>query len=330
MSNDIIIEKLSKVIELMKIEMNLIHDTTTKTANMYKIDALEKNLKYIKNMKTIIKSADDVNTIKGFGKGTISRIEEILKTNNLREISYLKDKLKKLYNLHKLVEELSSVIGIGSITAHQLIREHNIKSLQDFKTRVKNGSIDVNDKIKLGLQYQGKYEKTIERRYITRIHDEIKKHLTIFSIICGSYRRGAEKSHDIDLLLCDKKLITQDDVKDSDKLYRVVKKLKEHKIVTDDITSENVKSKYMGFTTYKGKKYRLDIRLIPKESLYTAIVYFTGSYEHNIKMRNKAKKMAYKLSEYGLFNVIGKMLPIKSEEHLFEVLQMTYKEPWER
>ena len=325
-----IIDKLSQVIELMKIEANLIYENDDRTSNMYRIDALEKNLRYIKTMKIEIKSENDVKTIKGFGKGTVSRINEILSTGTLREITWLKAKLKKLYKTHKLVEELTTVIGIGSITALNLINTYKFKSLRELKEKVINGTIQVNDKIKLGLAYEGHFEKTIKRKYITKIYNEIKKHISIYSIVCGSYRRGKEISHDIDILLCDDRLQTLNDVKESNRLFKTIKKLKKEKIITDDITSDQVKTKYMGFATYKGKKYRIDIRLIPKESLYTAIVYFTGSYEHNIKMRNKAKKLAYKLSEYGIFNVMGKMVTINSEQEVFSALKMKYIEPYER
>lgn len=325
-----IIDKLSKVIELMKIEINLIYETDDKTSNMYRIDALEKNLNYIKTMKNEITDTKTINAIKGFGKGTINRVNEILDTGTLKEITWLKVKIKKLYKLHKLVEELTSVIGIGSITGLNLVKSYNIKSLQDLKQRVISNDIQVNDKIKLGLAFEGQFEKTIKRKYITKIYDNIKQHLSIYSLVCGSYRRGKPVSHDVDLLLCDPKLRTLDDVRNSTKLFRIIKKLKKENIITDDITSEHVKTKYMGFTTYKNKKYRIDIRLVPQESLYTAIVYFTGSFEHNIKMRNKAKKLAYKLSEYGIFNVMGKMVSIDSEQKVFQTLRMKYLEPWER
>lgn len=328
--NNNIIDKLSTVIELMKIEANLIYETDNKTSNMYRIDALEKNLKYIKNMKNEITNTKNINTIKGFGKGTIQRINEILNTGTLKEISWLKIKLKKLYKLHKLVEELTNVIGIGSITALNLIKSYDIKSLKDLKQRVITNDIQVNDKIKLGLAFEGQFEKIIKRKYITKMYENIKKHLSIYSLICGSYRRNKPVSHDVDLLLCDPKLKTLDDVKKSTKLFHIIKKLKKAKIITDDITSEHVKTKYMGFTTYKNKKYRIDIRLVPQESLYTAIVYFTGSFEHNIKMRNKAKKLAYKMNEYGIFNVMGKMVSIDSEQKVFQTLCIKYLEPWER
>lgn len=328
--NNLIVKKLQKLTELLKIEINLLFTSESKTSNMYRIDAIEKNAKYIKNMTKTIKSENDVKNIKGFGKGTISRIKEILDTGDLKELKILKYKLKNLYKKHQIVEKLCTVIGIGQIIGLQLVNLHNITSLEDFKARVKSGDIEVNDKIRLGLKYEGKFEKIIKRKYITNIYNNIKNYLSIESIVCGSYRRGKETSHDIDLLLCDKKLVTLDDVKNSTKLSKIIRKLKKNKIITDDITSENVKTKYMGFTTYKNKLYRIDIRLVPYESYYSSIVYFTGSYETNIRMRNKAKKLAYKLSEYGIFNVMGKKVPINSEQDVFRILRMPYLEPWER
>ena len=329
-SNKLIVNKFKELIELLKIEVSLIYDQENKTINEFRVDALERNCNYISKMSTPITSTNDIKNIKGFGKGTLSRVQEILDTGSLKEITNMKIKIKKMFKIHLLIEELCKVIGIGSITAIRLINSWNITSLKDFKKRVKNKQIKVNDKIALGLKYEGKYEKIIPRKYIDKIYSQIKKVLSINSIICGSYRRGYEKSHDIDLLLWDESLITQNDIRNSDKLRKCIIKLKKADIVTDDITSDQVKTKYMGFCTYKNKLYRLDVRLIAFESLFTAITYFTGSYETNIKMRNRAKKLALKLNEYGLFNVMGNRLSVDSEEHLFQRLRMKYLEPHER
>jgi DNA polymerase/3'-5' exonuclease PolX len=329
-SNKLIVNKFKELIELLKIEVNLIYDQENKTINEFRVDALERNCNYISKMPSKITNSNDVKNIKGFGKGTLARVQEILNTGSLKEITNMKRKIKKMFKIHLLVEELSNVIGIGSITAIKLINQWKITSLKEFKKRVKNKEIQVNDKIALGLKYEGKFEKTIPRKYIEKVYSKIKKSLSINSIVCGSFRRGYEKSHDIDLLLWDESLLTQNDVRKSDKLSKCIKKLKKSGIVTDDITSDKVKTKYMGFCTHKNKLYRLDVRLIAFESLYTAIAYFTGSYETNIKMRNRAKKLALKLSEYGLFNVMGNKLSVDSEEHLFQRLRMKYLEPHER
>jgi len=328
--NKTILQKFKELIKLLKIEVNLAYNKETKTVIEFRVDALERNYNYILKMNEQIVTVDSIKNIKGFGKGTLSRVQEILNTGTLVELKNMKSKIKKMYKIHLLVEELSKVIGIGSITAIRLIQKWKITSLKDFKNRVKNENLDVNDKIKLGLKYEGKFEKNMPRKIIDKVYMKIFNTLPVYSLVCGSYRRGVLVSHDIDLLLWTDKLITQDDVRQSDTLHKCIKKLKQANIVTNDITSDNVKTKYMGFCKYKNKLYRIDIRLISIESLYTAIAYFTGSYETNIKMRNRAKKLAYKLNEYGMFNVMDKRVPINSEEHLFQRLNMKYLEPYER
>ena len=100
--NNLIVKKLQKLTELLKIEINLLFTSESRTSNMYRIDAIEKNAKYIKNMTKTIKSENDVKNIKGFGKGTIARIKEILETGDLKELKYLKYKLKNLYKKHQI------------------------------------------------------------------------------------------------------------------------------------------------------------------------------------------------------------------------------------
>jgi DNA polymerase/3'-5' exonuclease PolX len=92
----------------------------------------------------------------------------------------------------------------------------------------------------------------------------------------------------------------------------------------------------MGFCKYNKKNYRIDIRLVPLESYFTALVYFTGSYQLNTMMRLSAKKLGYKLNEYGLFKInkqsglISEQIDITSEIELFNILGIDYLEPEQR
>jgi len=84
----------------------------------------------------------------------------------------------------------------------------------------------------------------------------------------------------------------------------------------------------MGFGKYKENPVRrIDIRFVPYESYFSALVYFTGSAELNKKMRVIAKSKKLKLSEYGLFKENGEMLPIKSERDIFDILNIEYLLP---
>eukprot|EP00658_Telonema_sp_P-2_P058551 TRINITY_DN47050_c0_g1_i1.p1 TRINITY_DN47050_c0_g1~~TRINITY_DN47050_c0_g1_i1.p1 ORF type:complete len:113 (+),score=35.79 TRINITY_DN47050_c0_g1_i1:152-490(+) len=75
----------------------------------------------------------------------------------------------------------------------------------------------------------------------------------------------------------------------------------------------------------------------------SAMLYFTGSDAHNIKMRQQAINMGLILCEYGLFKAVGasgdslqkmgagavkgEMIPTFSEEEIFQVLKMPYLKP---
>jgi len=94
------------------------------------------------------------------------------------------------------------------------------------------------------------------------------------------------------------------------------------------MTDKKIKTKYMGFSKLLDNKIRrIDIRFIPYDSYYSAILYFTGSGELNKKMRNIAKTKGYKLSEYGLFDKKGNMMKVNSERDIFKLLDMEYFPP---
>ena len=75
-------------------------------------------------------------------------------------------------------------------------------------------------------------------------------------------------------------------------------------------------------------KIQVDIRLVNLDSFGAALQYFTGSKEHNVKLRNVAISKGYKLSEYGLFNRGDlKLKEGKDEKKIYEILVNNYIEP---
>ncbi|MEJ2008125.1 MAG: hypothetical protein P8Z30_08225 [Acidobacteriota bacterium] len=61
---------------------------------------------------------------------------------------------------------------------------------------------------------------------------------------------------------------------------------------------------------------QVDIRLLEREKYGAALMYFTGSKEHNIALRERARKQGWKLSEYGLFEG-DKVLASRTEEEVY-------------
>lgn len=303
--NNNIIDVLKQYLEKIKSEKAII----------YKINAIANLIKIINIYPKEIKNGEELKDIKGVGKGSIEKINEILKTGTL---SYLNN---------NILSELTEVIGIGPSIANQLIQKYKIKSLDELIKKVIKGEIEVNDKIKLGLKYVGKFKGNIPRQHIDDVQDYLKQFNSNI-IICGSYRRGLDFSSDIDILLYNSQLLTMDDVKKSNMLNDYVKLLTKNKFIVDNITNNNV-TKYMGFAKWDNVIRRIDIRLIPYESIYTALVYFTGSYELNRIMRKKAKELGYKLNEYGLYKN-NELIHITSEKELFKKLGIKYLKPTER
>lgn len=308
--------------------------------------------KQIKNALNLIKkfpkkiTNDNINEfaeLPGIGKGTVNRIKEILKTGKLAELEGFEVTLdpKK-----KILEDLESIVGVGRTTALYFVKM-GITSVEDLKKKIDSKEIEVNDKILLGVKYYGKFMGNIPRDEITKVHKLIKKEIEkmnkeyklddeskyIFEI-CGSYRREKPTSGDIDVLVS--KIGTQMDKEEKvNHLDRLIKRLKKpiksndnQPLLVDDITDKYYETKYMGFAKYQYNPYRrIDIRFVAHDVYPSAMLYFTGSAELNLKMRKIAKRQKLKLSEYGLTKEDGTRLPITSEYDVFKILKIEYLPP---
>ena len=139
----------------------------------------------------------------------------------------------------------------------------------------------------------------------------------------GSYRRKKKDMGDIDILIKNE---------DNIELNKIIDKLKENYYIKEILA--NGKKKFMGICKIdKLPARRIDILLTNKEHYYYTLLYFTGSYEHNIKMRKKALELGYSLSEYGLKNIESDKYidnEIKSEKDIFKILNMEYVKPEDR
>src|SRR6202158_5276756 len=73
---------------------------------------------------------------------------------------------------------------------------------------------------------------------------------------------------------------------------------------------------------------QVDVRLLEKESFGAALLYFTGSKEHNVSLRGRANKMGYTLNEYALTTLKGgKVVARRTEEEIYSKLKLEYIEP---
>ena len=346
--NKKLVDEFERLIAFIKQEQDkAFAEKNVKEANrqLFRLKTLRLALSVLKKYheKITLQNYNDLSEISGIGKGTIKRVKEILEKGKLSELGNFKDTTK---DKKKALEDLESVIGIGRSKAIQLYEE-GIRSVKDLKKKHKQGKIELNDKILLGLKYYGVYQQNIPREEIDKIYKFIKKKVNQMNKhyeltdkyaycfqICGSYRRERPFSNDIDILLT--KFRTTPNSPETDKqLKRFVNRLKKpskfnnnQSFLVDDMTDKKIVTKYMGFCKYKDRPIRrIDIRYVPYTYYHSALLYFTGSADLNKKMRSIAIKKGYKLSEYGLFDKNEKRLPVKSERDIFKLLGLEYLDP---
>lgn len=321
--NSLIIEQFEKLVNQIKSDIDNSPSKEDKVKHGFRLKQIKHALSVIIKYPHKITQGKDLGSIKGIGPGTMMRIDEILKTGKLSEI--ISDK-KQEQNL-KAIEELEQIFGIGRVTAHDLVINQNITSIKKLKSKYEKGKIALPHQIVMGLKYHGVFEENIPRAEIDKINiflqeigNKIDKKLVV--TISGSYRRGKQSSSDIDVLLSHpQKNYTQE----------FVHKLKDIKFIVDDLTDKDYHVKYMGFCKYLDNPIRrLDIKYVPLDSYYSALLHFTGSARFNQQIRELASHMGYLLNEYGLFKIDGDKkvkLDIKSEKDIFDELGLEYIEP---
>jgi len=103
----------------------------------------------------------------------------------------------------------------------------------------------------------------------------------------GSLRRGKETIGDLDILVTGPNAVAAMD--------RVASNPKAHEVLGRGVNKTSVKFGREGL--------QVDVRALEHESFGAALQYFTGSKEHNVALRQRAIRMGYKLSEYGLFRM---------------------------
>lgn len=325
--NKIILNKFQQLEKIIKINIDHVSGKE-RLKHTYRLNAIQTVIKFLEKYEKKITSGEDLKYVKGVGKGTIDRINEIIKTGTLKELD---DNLIDEKYLD-YIDKLKDVFGIGRKKAYELYVKYGIKNINDLKKHLKKSKEDIPDNIAKGIKYYGKIKENIPHIEITKMEKILLETLKdidkkLIGVVCGSYRRNTKTSGDIDFIIIKPK----GSESNVNYLELFVKELRKNKFIIDSLTSENVRTKYMGLCKLPNKPIRrIDIRFIPYESYDSALLYFTGPRDLNKKMRSLAIEMGYKLNEYGLYNEKGKRFNTKSEKDIFKLLSLEYLEPYER
>ena len=251
--------------------------------------------------------------IEGIGRGTAQRIAEFLETGNIR------DRWELMSQIPTGLIELLSIPGLGPKTIGLIWKQAGVESLDDLKEQLQHDDLaelpglgpkklenirknisfaeSSGDRVHLGTAM------SLARWFVSKFveFDEVQQ-----VEYAGSLRRGQETIGDIDLIVAA-------DPKSTKTISDAFKSLPP---VTEVLVSGTTKT---SVRTTDG--LQVDLRIVPPESYGAALMYFTGSKEHNIVMRQRAISRKMRLNEYGLLK--GKMTVAgRTEKEIYQALDL--------
>lgn len=284
-----------------------------------------------------ILSGKEARAIPGIGQGIADRIQEFLDTGKLRELEEANQGEEQA-----ALALLLRVPGIGPVAARRLVEQVGVRSLADLRALAAEGKLRLTTQQRVGLKYFEELELRVPRAEVAEVEALVQATAAavdprFYVEAVGSYRRGLPESGDIDILAMhpDYARVEQGKRGADALLLELVEALRGAKLITDTIALGPVQ--FMGVCQLRpGLPHRrLDIKLFPAESFPTALLHFTGSWEHNRQLRIVAQDEGLLLNEYGLYEVnedgrLGERLPVSSEEDVFRILGLPYAEPAQR
>ena len=277
--------------------------------NPFKVSAFRKAAAALEADERSLSEMEDVTKLKGIGKGTAAVIEDLMTTGEsslLKELESIVPKgllpLLKLPGLGgKKIAKLHQELGIDSAESLQAACEAGkVRELAGFAAKSE-------EKI---LKELANFANRSERLPIWQLEPVVLQIEALLSSIeeverfsvAGSFRRAAETSKDIDFIVVTEAVET------------VREKLLSGLAIQEIVAAGDTK---ISVILDRDEPVSVDFRLVKDAEYATALHHFTGSKDHNVRMRQIAKARGEKISEYGVEQEDGSVLTFKDETAFF-------------
>jgi DNA polymerase (family 10) len=277
------------------------------------------------SIEVMARDPEKLEELPGIGEGLAEHIREILSTGDYS----LRKKLLKKYPATIL--ELLTLQSLGPKKARLLWREFKCCTVEQLEKLAREGKLrdlaGFGEKTEQNILKAIDVHKKISGRFLIPVaEDEAAKLIeyikgygqTIGSITpAGSLRRWKETIGDLDLLLT---LTAGTKPKE-------LEAVKEHILGYGEL--EQVLARGENKVSFRvAKGMQVDVRLLQPESYGAALIYFTGSKEHNVSLRGRALKMGYTLNEYTLATLKNeRRVAGATEEEVYSKLKLDFMPP---
>lgn len=279
--------------------------------------------------------------LEGIGKGTASKLIELAQHGNMSEYDELHNQIPK-----GLMEVLE-IQGLGPKTVKLMWDEKGVESIDDLLKIIEDGSIlelprmgqktvdNIKESIEFMSQRGGRLHIGIAHGVADRFVDMMSKVKGVNQCaFAGSLRRGKETIGDIDILIATSDPdAAREAFTTADGVMKVLANGEKKASIRVAISDESSR-----WGAEDNTAVQIDLRLVDESCWGSALMYFTGSKEHNVRLRERAIKQGMTLNEYGLFKDDGsektppqqrgeKPVACKSEEAIYHKLGLPYLPP---
>jgi DNA polymerase (family X) len=305
---------LIRLLETIGVYMEL------KGENPFKVSAFRKAASALEFDDRSLSDIGDFTKLSGIGKGTAAVIEEYINEGTSTVLKELKEEVPK--GLIPLLQ----LPGLGGKKIAKLHKELGIEDVTTLEEACKAGKVQAlagfgkktEEKILSAIANVGSRPDRLPLAYMLPIAQQIEEKLAELPEIhkfsrAGSLRRVRETVKDLDFIIS------------SEQPEKVKQFLLELPNIKETIGAGDTKVSLVFGLDYD---VSVDFRIVKPEEFITTLHHFTGSKDHNVRMRQLAKERGEKISEYGVENVeTGEILTFSSEEEFFKHFDLPFIPP---
>lgn len=291
-----------------------------KGENTFKVSAYRKAAQSLEMDERTLDEIEDVTELKGIGKGVGEVIDEYRQSGQSSALEALQKEVPE--GLIPLLK----IQGLGSKKIAKLYKELNIDSKEALQVACEQGKVSelsgfakkTEQNILEAVKALGAKKEKYPIDQIHGLNSEINDYLaTVKDIdkyeVAGSYRRYKEMSKDLDYIIS-----TDHPTSVQQSLLKMPNIVKQVAVGQTKVSLE---------LAYDDETIGVDFRLIEPAAFYHTLQHFTGSKDHNIRIRQLAKEQDEKVSEYGIEQNNGEIIQYQSEKEIYEHFGVNWIEP---
>jgi DNA polymerase (family 10) len=289
-------------------------------ANPFRVRAYRRAAATIDDLPTsaaeMVEQGADLTDLPGIGEDLAAKITEMVRSGRLKTLEQVEARTPST------LATLTAIPGLGPKRVHQLYESLGVTNLKQLAEAAAAGKIRSLPRFSPAIEAKLLKEATrrdlAPRRYRLSTAEDFSEDLLAYLrkapsvgqvVVAGSFRRRRETVGDLDILVS-----CADGVAVIDRFVRY-----------DEVDQVLAKGPARSTVVLKAG-IQVDLRVIPDESFGAALVYFTGSKDHNIAIRKRGQGRSLKVNEYGVFRGEARIAG-RTEAEVYRALGLTYIEP---